>query len=28
MTPDPVAANLWQAWTADPRSLDQLFAGG
>ena len=28
VTPDPVATSLWQAWTAGPRSLDQLFAGG
>ncbi|HEX6519049.1 MAG TPA: SDR family oxidoreductase [Streptosporangiaceae bacterium] len=28
VTPDPVAADLWRAWTAGPRSLDQLFAGG
>jgi short-subunit dehydrogenase len=28
VTPDPVAASLWEAWTANPRSLDQLFAGG
>ncbi len=26
--PDPVAISLWQAWNADPRGLDQLFAGG
>jgi NAD(P)-dependent dehydrogenase (short-subunit alcohol dehydrogenase family) len=28
VTPDPVAADLWRAWTVGPRSLDQLFASG